>query len=88
LGNRRAFERRTYLEIIASILDVCRPGTRRTRVMGMCGMSSKQLTGYLDMLLEANLLSIENDSRSPLFRASGKGKYFLQAYNSMMNMLE
>jgi predicted transcriptional regulator len=56
--------------------------------MGMCGMSSKQLTGYLDMLLEANLLSIENDSRSPLFRASGKGKYFLQAYNSMMNMLE
>ena len=88
MANTRAFERRTYLEIIASILDVCRRGTRRTRVMGQCNMSSRQLTGYLDMMLKANLLSIQNDSRFPLFRVSGKGKYFLKAYNSMMNILE
>ncbi len=88
MANKCGFERRTYLEIIASILDVCRYGTRRTRMMGICGMSSKQLTGYLDMLLKANLLAIENDSQFSLFRVSTKGKDFLKAYNSVMTMLE
>jgi len=81
-------ERRTYLEIIASILDTCRYRTKRTRVMYQCNMSSKQLEGYLDVLLKANLLLIENDSRSFLFRVSGKGKDFLKAYNNVMTMLE
>jgi predicted transcriptional regulator len=51
-------------------------------------MSSKQFTGYLDALLEANLLLIQNDRRSLLLRVSGKGKDFLKAYNSVITMLE
>jgi len=51
-------------------------------------MSSKQFTGYLDMLLKANLLLIENDHPSLLLRVSGKGKDFLKTYNSVMSMLE
>lgn len=81
-------ERRTHLEIIASILDTCRYWTKKTNVMYQCNMSYKQLAGYLDLLLEANLLLIENDRRSLLLRVSSKGKDFLKAYNTMMTMME
>jgi predicted transcriptional regulator len=76
------------MEIIASMLDVCRYGAKRTRVMGQCNLSFRQLESYLDVLLKANLLLIENDSRSFLLRVSGKGKDFLQTYDRMMTMLE
>jgi predicted transcriptional regulator len=79
---------RTFLEIIASILDACQHGTRKTRVMYQCKMSSKQFTGYLDLLLEANLLLIDNDRRCFLFRVSSKGKDFLKAYNGMKTLVE
>jgi predicted transcriptional regulator len=81
-------ERRTHLEIIASILDTCRYWTKRTQVMYQCNMSYKQCTGYLDVLLEANLLSIENDRQSFLLITTSKGKDFLKAYNSMKTMME
>jgi predicted transcriptional regulator len=80
--------RRPHLEIVASILSTCRHWTKKTQVMSQCNMSSKQFTGYLDALLEANLLLIQNDRRSLLLRVSGKGKDFLKAYNSVITMLE
>lgn len=80
--------RRGHLEIIASILDACRYSTRKTRVISQCNMSYPQFMGYLDLLLKANLLLIENDSRSNLFTVSSKGKDFLKAYNSVITMLE
>lgn len=80
--------RRDHLEIIASILDACRYSTRKTRVMSQCNMNYPQFMGYLDLLLKANLLLTENDSRSNLFTVSGKGKDFLKAYNNVMTMLE
>jgi predicted transcriptional regulator len=47
-----------------------------------------QFTGYLGLLLEANLLSIENNRQSFLLITTGKGKDFLKAYNSMKTMME
>jgi len=44
--------------------------------------------GYLDVLLQANLLLIENNRRSLLLRVSGKGKDFLKAYSDVKTMLE
>ena len=80
--------RRTHLAIIASILDTCRGWTKRTRVMYQCNMSFNQCTGYLDLLLEANLLSIENGCGSLLLITTGKGKDFLKAYNTLKTMME
>ena len=81
-------ERRTFLEVIASILDACQHGTRKTHVMHQSRISSKQFTEYLHLLLEANLLLIDNDHRYFLFRASSKGKDFLKAYISMKTLVE
>ena len=80
--------RRGHLEIIASILDACRYSTRKTRMISQCNLSYPQFMGYLDLLLKANLLLIENNRQSLLFTVSGKGKDFLKAYSSVMTMLE
>ena len=82
------FERRSNLEIIASILNACRYSRRKYHVMYTCNMSSPQFTGYLDILLKANLLLIEIDRGHLLLRATGKGKDFLKAYNGVKTMLE
>jgi predicted transcriptional regulator len=81
-------ERRTSFEIMASILDACHCGTRKTDVMYQCKLSFKQLTGYLNLLLEANLLLINYDRQYFLLRVSSKGKDFLKAYNSMKTLME
>jgi hypothetical protein len=51
-------------------------------------MSFRQLTGYLDMMLSAQLLLIENNGPHLLFRISGKGKDFLKAYESLKSLME
>jgi predicted transcriptional regulator len=81
-------KRRTHLGIIASILDTCLHYTKRTQVMSQCNMSYPQCNGYLDLLLKANLLSIENDRQSFLLITTSKGKDFLKAYNSVLTMME
>jgi predicted transcriptional regulator len=81
-------ERRTPFEIIASILDACQYATGKTKVMYQCNMSFKQLTEYLDLLLETNLLLIDNNRQYSLFRVSNKGKDFLKAYKSMKTLME
>jgi predicted transcriptional regulator len=89
----KSSERRSFLEIVASILDACEYETRKTHVMYQCNLSFKQFTGYLDLLLEANLLLIDNDRRYDdrrcfLLRVSSKGIDFLKAYNGMKSLME
>jgi predicted transcriptional regulator len=81
-------ERRSDVEIMASILDACRYSRRKGHVMCECNVSSRQFTGYVGVLLKANLLLIEIDRGSILYRVSGKGKDFLKAFNGVKTMLE
>lgn len=80
--------RRSNIEIIVSILEACRCDTCKTRVMYKCKLSFRQLEGYLQLLLKARLLTIENNKRSLMFRVSSKGKNFVEAYHTMKTMIE
>jgi predicted transcriptional regulator len=81
-------KRRTFLETIASILDACQYGTRKTHVIYQCNLGVRQFADYLDLLLEAKLLLIDNDRQYSLLRVSVKGKDFLKAYNGMKTLME
>ncbi len=83
----RSFRRRTRLDIIASILDDCRQRNNKTHVMYHCNLSFKQFAGYLELLLKADLVLMENDRRNLMLKASGKGKRFLKAYDGMKKAL-
>lgn len=80
--------RRSNVEIIASILKACRYGTNKTRAMYQCNMNFKQFEDYLDLLLKANLLVMENHRRYFMLTVSNKGKCFLNTYNNMKTMME
>ena len=80
-------QRRTSLGIVASILDACQDWTKVTRVTHECNMSFRQLSGYVNMLLETDLLLIEKDHRSFQLKVSSKGLNFLKAYNGLMKVL-
>ena len=81
-------ERRSRLDVIASILDVCQYWTLKTHVMYECNLSFKQLREYLDLLLQANLLLMENDRQSLRLRVSSKGRDFLKAYEGIKTIME
>jgi len=51
-------------------------------------MSFTQLTGYLDLMLGARLLQIQNDGSHLLFRISDKGRDFLKVYEGLKNLIE
>jgi predicted transcriptional regulator len=80
--------RRSFLEIIASILIACHYGNKKTHIMLQCNLNFGQLARYLDFLLDANLISIEVHHLSLLLRATRKGEIFLKSYDSIQAMME
>ena len=88
LGSIDAGRRRTFFEIIAEILRACGTNSRKTTLMCHCSMSYVQLTRYLDLMLGANLLLVENNNEDVMFRISSKGRYFIKAYEDLKSLME
>jgi predicted transcriptional regulator len=82
------FGKRTIHEIVAQILDVCHDSVGKTTLMYRCNMSYGQLMRYLNLMLDAKLLHIDNNHRHPLFKISDKGRYFLEAFKSLRTLIE
>jgi predicted transcriptional regulator len=51
-------------------------------------MNFAQLEKYLDLILKARLLFVENDGPHLLFKISGKGRSFLKAYESLKVLMK
>jgi len=81
-------KRRAGLDIIADILDTSRGRAKKTHLMCNYSMSFTQLKGYLDLILKAKLLMIENDGANLLFKTSSKGRSFLKSYQSLKALME
>jgi predicted transcriptional regulator len=80
---------RGYTEIVYSVLSVCLNGALRTHIMFRCNLNSKQLHFYIDSLVSRGLLQETTDSSSPktTFRTSVRGRKYIEAYNSLLEML-
>jgi len=84
----RNAHRRSGLDIIADILAASRARVRKTHLMYRCSMSFAQMKKYLDVILEAKLLLVENDGPNILFKISRKGRNFLESYKSLKALME
>ena len=81
---------RSFLDIVADILEACNSGTRKTHLMFRCNLAFRQLKGYLDFLLVKNLLcTVTGDGGSirGLVKITDKGKEFLKAYKSLKALM-
>lgn len=81
---------RGRLDIIADILGASFGGVKKTYLMYRCNLSFKQLKYYLGFLLRKKLLQIVSDNKTSnpgLFKITGKGKKFLEAYKGLKSLM-
>ena len=74
---------RVFFEIVAGILRACNGTVGKTLLMYRCNMSFRQLSDYLKLILDAQLIEIENEESDISFKISHKGKRFLEAYENL-----
>jgi len=80
--------RRSRLDVIADVLGASRGGVGKTHLMHKCSMSFTQMKEYLNLILEAKLVVVENDGANLLFRISIKGRSFLKSYQGLKALME
>ena len=69
---------RDRLQIIADMLSVIRGGAKKTHVMYQANLSYTLLSRYLTEVLDAGLVSVDNEDR---YRLTMRGQNFLDRFN-------
>jgi len=73
---------------MADIVDLCKAGIRKTHIMYKGNLSYEQINRYLYELLEKELIIQNLDDGVLTYRATEKGRSFLQYYNLMLGTLD
>jgi predicted transcriptional regulator len=79
---------RGKIQIMADIVDLCKAGIRKTHIMYKGNLSYEQINRYLYELLEKELITQNLDDGVLTYRATEKGRTFLQYYHMMLNILD
>jgi predicted transcriptional regulator len=79
---------RGKIQIMADIVDLCKAGIRKTHIMYKGNLSYEQINRYLYELLEKELIIQNLDDGVLTYRATEKGRSFLQYYNLMLGTLD
>ncbi len=90
-AKKQSSSHRGRLDIIADILDASLGGVKKTYLMYRCNLSFKQLKYYLEFLLHKKLLHMVGDNKKSnpsLFKITGKGKKFLEAYKGLKSLMK
>lgn len=74
---------RGRLEIMYSIIDITRSEVGKTRIMYGAVLSYEQLSRYLPELHALGLIEEASSSRNTTYRATEKGRAFLQQYDRL-----
>jgi predicted transcriptional regulator len=69
---------RNRTEIIASILEVAKDGSNKTRIMFTAYLSYEQLKEYLNELLDKELLVYDICTRTRTYSITQRGSKFLE----------
>ncbi len=77
--------KRTQLEVLADILELCRKPTAKTKIMYKTNLSYQVMQKSVNQLLKLKLLIF--DPKAKKFQASPKGLEFLQRYSALIALL-
>ncbi len=73
--------KRNREEIISQILNVCRNGAIKTRVVYQANLNFKTVEPYLDLLVKNNLLEVQHGEKK-MYETTEKGETLLEALQS------
>jgi predicted transcriptional regulator len=80
-------KRRDRLYIIAEILDIAKDGALKTQIMYKANLSFAQLTSYIKLLLETQLVEITPKDRKSIYRTTKKGVEYMESYKEVIETL-
>lgn len=82
-------QRRSEIEVLASMLDVARGGVNKTKILYKANLSYSQLVNYLRFLMEKGLMDVVELKRGrDTYTTTAKGFLFLTAWQKTMPFLE
>ncbi len=76
--------RRSEMEIIATILDITKQGVKKTKILYKANLSYVQLKNYVSFLLEKGLL----ENIGNMYSTTKKGRLFLITWQNTLMLLE
>jgi len=77
--------KRNREEIISQILNVCRNGAIKTRVVYQANLNFKTVEPYLDLLVKNNLLEVQQGEKK-MYETTEKGETLLEALNQVSEL--
>jgi len=83
-------QKRSEIDIMASILSEASKGAGKTRIMYRCNLSHRQLQVYLKLLLNTKLLmstTEQGDRKTNFYETTTKGRDFLDAYCKLKELM-
>jgi len=78
---------RDRFSIFSDMLTCAIGGTRKTDIMLRVGLSSLQLHKYMDVLTRFGLMDVQILKKTATYRTTPKGKSFLEAFGTMVELL-
>lgn len=78
---------RDRLSIIAEFLDLAKDGTLKTRIMYQANLSYAQLSDYLPLLINMNLLEAVKTPHRVIYKTTEKGLRYLQSHREIRELL-
>jgi predicted transcriptional regulator len=88
-SNVRRRPYRNRMEIAASILEIAKYGSRKTRIMYLGNLSFDLLQKYLEMLVNLGLLQTRNEKGTErIYVATEKGRQFLEDFSELQKYSE
>ena len=77
--------KRNREEIISQILNVCRNGAIKTRVVYQANLNFKTVGPYLDLLVKNNLIEVQQGEKK-MYETTQKGETLLEALNQVSEL--
>jgi len=81
---------RGSLEIINTMLNVSMNGMLKTQIMYRSNLNSKQLQGYLDLLLKWGMLESKKSivTRRSVYTSTERGRKFVSTYAELTGLFD
>ena len=72
--------------IISEILDICKDGANKTRIVYQANLNFRTVDPYIDLLIKNNLLEVKQE-KILLYETTDKGKKMLDDFKQINSQL-
>jgi predicted transcriptional regulator len=72
--------------IISEILDICKDGANKTRIVYQANLNFRTVDPYIDLLIKSNLIEVKQ-GRNVLYETTDKGIHLLDDFKQINSQI-